>query len=191
MRSYNQILSQNFALAQLRGHHSIVETFVTRLVNNAGYQNFDNSFGNHAGCYLDASANGLSVAYDTLTGARERVELDLLSINGLYRGFDAGNGVLEFSIFDWNSSSNQYVFRNLWGGPLVEQVEGFFVAADPVNCNPELIVIGLLIRGRGQIYRTARAQSFSSDFFSVPSVSSRHMYAYNEFLIAPKNVIFK
>ena len=191
MRSYNQVLSQNFALAQLRTHHSIVETFVTRLVNNAGHQNFDNGVGNHAGCYLDASANGLSIAYDTLTGARERVDLDLLLINGLYRGFDAGNGVLEFSIFDWNSSSNQYVFRNRWGGPLVEQVEGFFVLTDPGSCNPEFIVIGLLIRGREKIYRTARTQSFSSDYFSVPTVSSRHMHAYNEFLIAPKNVILK
>ena len=191
MRSYNQVLSQNFALAQLRAHHSIVETVVTRLVNNAGHQNFDNGVGNHAGCYLDASANVLSIAYDTLTGARERVDLDLLLINGLYRGFDAGNGVLEFSIFDWNSSSNQYVFRNRWGGPLVEQVEGFFVSAEPGRCNPEFIVIGLLIRGREQIYRTARTQSFSSDYFSVPTVSSRHMHAYNEFLIAPKNVILK
>lgn len=191
MRAYNQILSQNLALAQLRGNHSIVETFVTRLVNNAGYQNFDNGLGNHAGCYLDATSNRLSAAYDTLSGSRERVVLDRLSINGLYRGFDAGNSVLEFSIFDWNASSNQYVFRNQWGGPLVEQVEGFFVWADPSNCNPEFIVIGLLLRSREQIYSTPRAQSFSSEYFTVPAVSSRHMHAYNEFLIAPKNVILR
>lgn len=191
MRNYNQILARNIALAQLNGHHSIVENFMTRLVDNAGYQDFDNGLGNHPGCYLSVSPTQVSAAYDTISGARERVDLEFLATGGTYRGFDAGNNVIEFSIYDWNSSSNAFIFRNQWGGPLVDQVEGFYVSATPSVCNPELVVVGVLLRSRETIFRSARTQSFPSDYFSVASVSSAHMFSYNEFLVAPKNVVLR
>ncbi len=191
VRNYNQILARNMALAQLNGHQSIVENFMKRLINNAGYQNIDNNLGDHPGCFLSASPVLLSAAYDTLSGTRERVDLDLVATTGLHRGFDAGNGVLEFSIYDWNSSSKQFVFRNRWDGPLVDQVEGFYVSASPSGCNPELIIVGVLLRSRKPVFHSPRPQSFSSENFSLATVSSTHIFSYNEFLVAPKNVVLR
>lgn len=191
LRSYNQILARNIALAQLNGHQSIVENFMTRLVANAGYQDLDNGLGNHPGCYLSVSPTQISVVYDTLSGVRERVVLELLPTRGAYRGFDAGNNVIEFSIFDWDTSSNTFVFRNRWGGPLVDQVEGFYLSATPATCNSELLVVGVLLRSREPIFRSARAQSFSSDYFNLTSVNSAHLFSYNEFMVVPKNVVLR
>lgn len=191
MRNYNQILAGNLALAQVNGQHSIVQNFMTRLINNAGYQDLDNGLGNHPGCYLSASPARISVAYDELSGARRRTDLEFVATGGGYRGFDVGSSVIEFSIHDWDRASNTFVLQNQSDGPLVGHVEGFYVSATPSNCNPELLIVGVLLRSREAIFRRARAQSFSSEYFNVASVNSAHIFSYNEFLITPKNVLFR
>lgn len=191
MRNYNQILQRNLVQARLEANQAVVQAFVTRLIDRAGYEDFDNNLGNHPGCFLDATSTRLRGDFDTLSGSRERVVLELLNAQPTYRGFNAGTRVLEYSSYYWNSGAGAFALRNGWSGPLVDQVEGMFLSAVPNNCNPELVIFGLLLRSREPTYRSVRVQSFDSEYFTVPPVNSAHLHSYNEFLIAPKNVVLQ